>query len=225
MRSDQIPLLFFCRRLNLLVGIFSLSFFIAIHFTYSALLSFGSQETVQTLIEIRSLPVVGVAELVFVVLPLFVHLLYMLARLPQGQVNVFQYPFRENRRYLFKRVAVVFVFCFVAFHLYQTVRLFVGGMRWEEYLNDIFIAQASVWATALYGMGLWACVVYFACLLPSFLIDFGIAVNPTSQRLGCFVSRALFFVLSLYVGFMVLFQIFPNKFQRNPLGMGGGTWG
>jgi len=143
---SSVPNYYLFRLIHSLTGIFPLFLFIMIQFVYAAILLFGSKDMVQTIISIQSYTVVSVFELTFISLPLLFHLMTSLILIYHGQINVHQYGFGGNWRYVLHKIAAIAVFVFVIFHLYQTCLIHFGTLEGHQYIYDILNAHKSkVW--------------------------------------------------------------------------------
>jgi len=208
--TNRIPAPYLLRTFYSLTGILPLFMFIALYLSYSAILLFGSKETVLTIIEIQSLPFVTVFELLFISLPLLFHFCCRMLFLYQGQFNAHQYSTLSNWRYVLQRVTGVVVFIFLLFHLYQVGSIYFGDLQGYQFIQDIMVAHQSTTWMWFYWVAMSCAVFYFCNSVWSFLIDWGITANSYSQKISLLVCVGMFVVMMAGIIFILLHQLLPQ---------------
>jgi succinate dehydrogenase / fumarate reductase, cytochrome b subunit len=169
---------FLIRRLHSLTGLFPVGAFMVVHlFTNLTLLLVGPAMYQKVVYQIHSLGgLLPYVEWTFIFLPILFHGLLGLAIVREGQPNSGVYPYAANIRYTLQRVSGIFALLFIIYHVFhmhgwfhfevwhETVLKALGGAVFRPYnaASTLAVAMQGVLMTAIYAIGVLACVFHFA---------------------------------------------------------------
>lgn len=196
--TSVLPSHFVRRRVHSFLGLFPIGFFLIWHlFNYSKSLSPNGYEAYNKALQGDSLLPFGfLIEVLFIYLPLMLHVGYGFVILFQSKSNVTAYPTLGNFRYLLQRITGIFSLIFIGYHLF-TVRLIPslgGGIADYGWMIQ---SLNQNWKVLFYLIGTAAVCFHFANGLWTFLITWGITVSPHSQKISLRFWMSFFVVLTL----------------------------
>lgn len=225
---------FIVRRLHSLIGLLPISGYLAFHLLTNAAVWDGPVTYQHRADQIH---VVGPTTLFFlewgiIFLPLLFHGVVGLLIVTRGKRNVFQYTYQENIRYTLQRITGVIAFFFIMWHVFEMHGWFhfewwteyvvkpLGGARFDPLhapATAAAVLQASYLVTALYIVGILACVYHLADGLWTAGITWGIWTSPHAQIRARALCTAVGLVL-LVVAFAAIWGM-----EKVPLPPSGKT--
>lgn len=196
---------YFSRKLHSLLGIIPLGMFIVVHaLTNYQSFERGAEGFSSGVKLINSLPLLPIAEIFGIYLPLLFHGVYGLYVAYQSDSNMGRFKYGRNWAFTAQRITGVITFIFVFWHVYQTrFQVYMGHITHEELGSTMHNIATNPLYFVFYVVGVLAATFHFANGLWAFLISWGITVGPRAQRIssivcmGVFVVVAALFILSL----------------------------
>ena len=185
------------RRLHSISGVVPLGAFLGFHLYVNSSASGGADAYNATVRRLQQLPLLGVAEILCIGMPLAFHGiagLFLTAAVPVAA----EWPTRASRRLaVLQRVTGVFLFAFILFHLW-TARL----VQFQDHESlDLFhlmqTALASPWIRALYFAGLLSATSHLASGLWSFSQTWKLARTPRARAAVAVAAVGVFVGLSV----------------------------
>lgn len=152
---------------------------------------------------IENLPFLIFLEIFFIFLPLLYHGLYGLHIAFKSKHNVGNYGYYRNVMFMLQRVTGVITLVYISWHVWETrVQKAVYGVKVNyDLMVDIL---SNPYMLAFYVIGIVATIFHFSNGFWSFLVTWGIAIGPRSQRFFSYVSMILFVVITI-IGLRALF--------------------
>ncbi|MGI6712769.1 MAG: succinate dehydrogenase [Bacillota bacterium] len=187
---------FFIRRLHSLLGLIPIGIFLFVHLTINSTVLFGGYSSYELTIRgMKNIPLIIVAELLIIAIPIIFHGLYGLWIVYIAKNNVLKFTYYRNWAFYLQRITAVITLIFVLFHVY-TLRL----MQHEpDAIINTFVAYLqNPMYFALYIIGVLAAVYHFANGLFTFLITWGITIGPRSQSFITKLSVIVFVIMSIW---------------------------
>lgn len=195
------------RRIYSVTGVIPLLLFLILNFSFSAVILFSTRETVQTLISFQSHLVIALLEICLITLPLLFHYFYGLLLLSNQRMNVHNYPYSANWRFVCSKVSGVIVLIFLLYQTVQLVQIFSNQLLGYQYIQTLMKLHESVTSMIVFW-GVMACASFYFCnSLWEFVIDWGIAAARPSQKFFSRLFMLLFFVLFGLIGAIVTYQL------------------
>ena len=188
---------FLLRRLHSLSGIVPVGVFLVFHLLINATVLGGPQPYQLQVGRIHSLePFLLPMEIVGIFIPILFHGILGVVIILQGAPNPVAYPYGANWRYALQRWTGYVAFAYIAYHVWQTHKLFagLGGGRFEHdaaYTTTAQIIQSAPWVAPIYAVGVVATVFHFANGLWTALITWGITIGPNAQRKAGWACAAI----------------------------------
>ncbi len=206
---------FLVRRLHSLVGLVPVGGFLCIHLATNASILDGTETFQRRVDQIHSLgeTTLLMLEWAFIFLPILFHGLVGLVIVTRGKRNLRHYGYAENWRYTLQRTSGVIAMVFILWHVFHMH----GWLRvawWTEHVaqplhgakfdpqaaaSAAAAIQASPLITAVYAVGIVACVYHLANGLWTMGITWGVWTSPAAQRRAN-IPCALFGLALLAVG-------------------------
>jgi succinate dehydrogenase / fumarate reductase cytochrome b subunit len=192
---------FLARKLFELTGFLPIGAFLLEHFysNFKAVGPGGAERFNGVVVELQTNPLILVAEIGLVALPLLYHAGYGLFVAKGARPNNGQYGFLRNWTYLLQRVSGALLLVYIGYHVYNT-RLaplvhpdnplwqkapdgtpLVSAAYMQSYLSQAHLGIPVIW---LYVVGTGAAVYHFANGLWNVGIHWGLTISPRSQRLS-----------------------------------------
>lgn len=144
-------------------------------------------------------------EWTLIFLPILFHGLVGLAIIAGAQPNSGLYPYAANIRYTLQRVTGILALAFIVYHVFhmhgwfhvevwheRVVRV-LGGARFRPYNATSTLASAmqSLAVTAVYAVGILACVYHFANGIWTMGITWGVWTSARAQERASMASVAI----------------------------------
>jgi succinate dehydrogenase / fumarate reductase cytochrome b subunit len=159
-------------------------------------------------------------EWTFIFIPILFHAIVGMVIVAGGLPNTHNYPYGANYRYTLQRVTGVIAFLYIGFHVFHMHGWFhnqwwveyvvgpLGGGQFKPYnaASTGSLALQSVTVTAVYLVGVLACVFHLANGLWTMGITWGLWTSPAAQRRALGVCT-VFGVALAAVGLGALFGL------------------
>jgi succinate dehydrogenase / fumarate reductase cytochrome b subunit len=156
--SQSFSYLWLCRLHSVTGVIFALAFIFCFLLPYSSV--FGGASAFNGSMAARfAAPMLGLALVFFVLLPLIYHAAFGLMIVHGCQINSFKYNYYRNWMYALQRVAGLLLIPFVVYHIYRTELATAIGARPLNF-DAMHAILAPAWATWLYIVGI-ACAAFY----------------------------------------------------------------
>lgn len=198
---------FFNRRLHSLLGVVPIGLFVVQHLIINHFAVYGEESFNKAAGFMGSLPFVIVLEIFVIYLPILFHAVLgvmIVFEAKDKSKNVASYGFFRNWMFMLQRITGVITLVFIAFHVWQTrVQVAIGGATVDYQMMEGILTNFG-WFIA-YAIGVLATIFHFANGLWSFLVTWGIAQSPRSQRIATYFSVGVFLVVG-YIGVRTLIQ-------------------
>lgn len=137
-----------------------------------------------------------VVEWGFIFLPLIFHAVFGVIIVRSGMLNYGNYPTSGNARYTLQRISGMIAFLFIFWHVFHMHGWFhndfwlrnvaepLAGAQFRPYnaASSLLMAMQSPVVTALYAVGVIACVFHLANGIWTMGITWGVWVSPAAQR-------------------------------------------
>jgi succinate dehydrogenase / fumarate reductase cytochrome b subunit len=194
--------IFLLRRLHSLTGIIPIGAFLIEHFYTNFAAVAGEEPFNEAVKHLRVLlpgPMLPIAELLFIGLPILFHAVLGVYIAYTMRNNTPSYSYARNWLYFFQRVAGIFLVVFIAAHV-ASMRfgwwgLVAGRDSVDANVDRAFnIVQADLsdpLILAFYILGVIAASYHFSYGLWSFGIHWGVTVSERSQRASQFVCSGI----------------------------------
>ena len=196
---------FVLRKLFQLSGIVPLGAFLLEHFYTNSKAVAGPAAFNEAVNDLQHIPYVFLLEVFGIFVPLTFHAVYGLFIAWEARPNNIAYKYARNWFYTVQRATGAFLFLFILFHVLNFRFGLMPGLNEKSvahYPNEAFDIVAGEfainWVFALYVVGIFSTVWHLANGLWLFLVDWGVVIGATAQRLtgyACIaIGLALFFV-------------------------------
>jgi len=169
--------------------------FLIVHLSINSTVFFGGYANYQfTIHGMKSIPLIVVAELLIIAIPILFHAVYGLWIVFVAKNNVLEFNYLRNWAFYLQRITAVITLIFVVVHVY-TLRF----MQHEPAaIIDTLVAHLHhpVYFV-LYGIGVLSAIFHFANGLFTFLISWGIAIGDKAQAFFFKLSAVVFVALGV----------------------------
>ncbi|MDD9148196.1 succinate dehydrogenase cytochrome b558 subunit [Sporolactobacillus sp. CQH2019] len=189
-------------RLHSLLGVVPIGLFLIVHLTINYQATKGADAFNQAAGLMESLPYLLFLETVLIYLPILFHAIYGIYLAFTAKNNVGNYSFFRNWMFFIQRISGLYLVIFLAWHVWETrVAMALGTpLNYEMMVNNLSNPGIMIF----YVFGILCAVYHFSNGLWSFCVHWGILMSQRSQRIGTYVTAAIF-VLLTYVGLRTLF--------------------
>ena len=195
---------FVLRKLHQLSGIFPLGIFLLEHFYTNSKALTGPQDFNNAVRDLQSIPYILFVEIGGIFIPLLYHAIYGLVITMEARPNNLAYPYARNWFYLIQRITGVILFFFITFHVLNFRFGLIPGLNTmsvahhiDESFNIVSREFHMVPIFLIYLIGITATVWHLANGLWLFLVDWGITIGESAQRLTGYACIAFGAVLLL----------------------------
>jgi succinate dehydrogenase / fumarate reductase cytochrome b subunit len=186
---------FYLRRLHSLLGIIPVGLFVAQHLVINHFATRGPEAFNAASNFMGNLPFVLFLEWFIIYLPLMFHAFYGVYIAFTAKNNVQRYGTFRNWMFMLQRITGVFLVVFIAWHIYETrIQKALGADVDYNMMAEIL---SNPFMLAFYIAGVIAATFHLANGLWSFLVTWGLAQSPRSQKIITYVSLLVFLVLSV----------------------------
>ncbi|MFZ4450597.1 succinate dehydrogenase cytochrome b558 subunit [Salibacterium aidingense] len=186
---------FMNRRLHSLLGVIPIGVYLVQHLTVNFFATRGAEAFNGAAHFMENLPFRLFLEIFVIYLPILFHAIYGLFIVFQGKSNTRRFGFFRNWMFLLQRITGVYLLVFIAWHVWQTrVQASFGAEVNYDMMADIL---SSPFMLVFYIIGVLSATFHFSNGLWSFLVSWGITVNPRSQRIATYATAVIFVALSV----------------------------
>lgn len=193
---------FYWRRLHSLLGIIPIGLFVTQHLIINHFATKGAESFNTAAHFIENLPFIYFLEWFVIYIPLMFHAFYGVYLAFTSKNNVQRYGTFRNWMFMLQRVTGVFLVIFIAWHIYETrIQKLFGAEVNYDMMAEIF---QSPFMIVFYALGILAATFHLANGVWSFLVTWGLAQSPRSQKIVTYVTLGIFIILSV-IGMRALF--------------------
>lgn len=193
---------FYWRRLHSLLGIIPIGLFVTQHLIINHFATRGAESFNTAAHFIENLPFIYFLEWFVIYIPLMFHAFYGVYLAFTSKNNVQRYGTFRNWMFMLQRVTGVFLVIFIAWHIYETrIQKLFGAEVNYDMMAEIF---QSPFMIVFYALGILAATFHLANGVWSFLVTWGLAQSPRSQKIVTYVTLGIFIILSV-IGMRALF--------------------
>ncbi|MDW0110427.1 succinate dehydrogenase cytochrome b558 subunit [Sporosarcina aquimarina] len=193
---------FYWRRLHSLLGIIPIGLFVTQHLIINHFATRGAESFNTAAHFIENLPFIYFLEWFVIYIPLMFHAFYGVYLAFTSKNNVRRYGTFRNWMFMLQRITGVFLVIFIAWHIYETrIQKLFGAEVNYDMMAEIF---SNPFMVVFYALGILAATFHLANGVWSFLVTWGLAQSPRSQKIVTYVTLIIFVVLSV-IGMQALF--------------------
>lgn len=186
---------FYLRRLHSLLGIIPVGLFVAQHLVINHFATRGPESFNAASDFMGNLPFVLFLEWFIIYIPLMFHAFYGVYIAFTAKNNVQRYGTFRNWMFMLQRITGVFLVIFIAWHIWQTrIQKALGAEVNYDMMADIL---SSPFMLVFYIAGVLAATFHLSNGIWSFLVTWGLAQSPRSQKIVSFVTIGIFLILSV----------------------------
>ncbi|WP_100011984.1 succinate dehydrogenase cytochrome b558 subunit [Lentibacillus sediminis] len=193
---------FFYRRLHSLLGVVPIGIFLVQHLVVNHFAVYGEESFNTAAGFMHDLPFRLMLEIFVIYLPLLFHAILGVYIVFTARNNVKNYGYFRNWMFRFQRTSGVITLVFLAWHVFETrVQIGLGNADLDYSLMEGILTNPFMFW--FYVVGVIAAIFHFANGLWSFLVTWGFAQSPKSQKIVTYATVLVFLGLS-YVGIRTL---------------------
>lgn len=185
---------FYIRRIHSILGIFPIGIFLCFHLMLNSAAIFGVDAWSMVIDGMRSLPMIVLAEIFIIALPILFHTIYGFYVVYLSDLPLLRYQYLRNWMFVLQRVTAVITTIFVVYHVIF-VRIITDSTM------DVMKAMADVLQTpigfVLELIGVWAAIYHFTNGLFTFFITWGIFHGERIQKVVSVLTMLLCAALCL----------------------------
>ncbi|SHG80240.1 succinate dehydrogenase cytochrome b558 subunit [Ornithinibacillus halophilus] len=193
---------YFNRRLHSLLGVVPIGLFLLNHLVVNHFAVYGEESFNKAASFMHNLPFVIMLEIFVIYLPLIFHAVLGVYIAFTAKNNVKRYSLFRNWMFFLQRITGLITLVFIAWHVWETrVQVGLGNADLDYSLMEgILTNPAMFW---FYIIGVISAVFHFSNGLWGFLVSWGIAQTPRSQKIVTYATLVVFLVVS-YIGVRTL---------------------
>lgn len=185
---------FYIRRIHSILGIFPIGIFLCFHLMLNSAAIFGVDAWSMVIDGMRSVPMIVLAEIFIIALPILFHTIYGFYVVYLSDLPLLRYQYLRNWMFVLQRVTAVITTIFVVYHVIF-VRIITDSTM------DVMKAMADVLQTpigfVLELIGVWAAIYHFTNGLFTFCITWGIFHGERIQKVVSVLTILLCVALCL----------------------------
>jgi len=195
---------YFNRRLHSLLGVVPIGIFVVQHLIINHFIVYGEESYNKAAGFMGNLPFVLALEIFVIYLPLIFHAVLGVYIAFTAKYNLGNYKFGRNWAFFFQRITGIIALIFIVWHVWQTrVQVALGNAEVNaDMMYNILQQPFYFW---FYIISILAIVYHLANGLWGFVVSWGIAQSPKSQRFFSYVSVLVFVVVS-YIGIRTVIE-------------------
>ncbi|TQS76135.1 succinate dehydrogenase [Ornithinibacillus gellani] len=192
---------FMYRRLHSLLGVVPIGIFLIQHLVVNHFAVYGEESFNKAANFMDNLPFKLVLETVIIYLPILFHAILGVYIVFTARNNVNRYGFLRNWLFFVQRITGIITLVFIAWHVWQTrIQIALGAELNFGMMEDILTNPFMFW---FYIVGVISTVFHFSNGLWGFLVSWGFAQSPKSQKIITYATLVVFIVVS-YIGVRTL---------------------
>lgn len=193
---------FYVRRLHSLLGIIPIGLFVVQHLVINHFATRGPEAFNTASDFMGNLPFVLFLEWFIIYIPLLFHAVFGIYIAFTAKNNVQRYGTFRNWMFMLQRITGVLLVIFIAWHIWQTrIQKAMGADVDFDMMADIF---ASPFMLIFYIVGVLAATFHLSNGIWSFLVTWGFAQSPRSQKIVSYITIGIFLILSV-IGVQAIF--------------------
>jgi succinate dehydrogenase / fumarate reductase cytochrome b subunit len=195
---------FLLRRLHSLAGIVPIGVFFLEHI-YSNVISLQGPKAYNELVEgLMKIPFLPWIEVLVIGVPILFHIVLGIGIYLTSKSNALQYRTFNNWRYYLQRLTGLIGVVYIGYHVWMTrIKSALAGHHVSyDQMQQIL---STPWVFWFYVVGVISLTFHFANGIWTFLITWGVTINPRSQQISTYACMGMFFVLSV-VWMQILFH-------------------
>ena len=185
---------FYIRRIHSILGIFPIGIFLCFHLMLNSAAIFGVDAWSMVIDGMRSVPMIVLAEIFIIALPILFHTIYGFYVVYLSDLPLLRYQYLRNWMFVLQRVTAVITTIFVVYHVIF-VRIITDSTM------DVMKAMADVLQTpigfVLELIGVWAAIYHFTNGLFTLFITWGIFHGERIQKVVSVLTMLLCAALCL----------------------------
>ncbi len=186
---------FFIRRFHSLIGLIPIGIFLVVHFLLNSSALFGFDAYEITIGGMKGVPLIILAELIIIALPILFHAVYGIYVVYVARNNALRYKYLRNWFFYLQRITAVITLAFVLFHV-LTLRIL--SHEPTEIIMTLTATLQNPIGFILYCIGILAAIFHFANGLFTFLITWGVLQGPRVQKIFSVITIGIFIVMSIW---------------------------
>lgn len=183
---------FWARRIHSLTGVVPIGAFLLEHFFSNSFSAQGPDAYNKMVATLSGLPYVLWIETFVIFIPILFHAVYGTWIAFQAKPNAVRYPFLRNWMFVLQRVTGVFLFIYIALHVYETrFQVFFDPELKHNFFDHMRVLLSSPAYFGLYLAGVLSAAFHFANGLWTFGIVWGITAGQKSQQLSFYACAVI----------------------------------
>ncbi|HAM79554.1 succinate dehydrogenase cytochrome b558 subunit [Ornithinibacillus bavariensis] len=189
---------YFYRRLHSLLGVVPIGLFLILHLVVNHFAVYGEESFNKAIDFMESLPFLLLLEIFVIYLPILFHAILGVYIVFIAKNNVRRFGFFRNWMFYLQRITGIITLVFLAWHVFETrVQIALGNVDLNySLMQGILDNPAMFW---FYVIGVVSAVFHFSNGLWGFLVSWGIAQSPRSQKIVTYFTLIVFLLVS-YIG-------------------------
>jgi succinate dehydrogenase / fumarate reductase, cytochrome b subunit len=192
---------YFYRRLHSLLGVVPIGLFMVQHLVINHFAVYGEESFNKAANFMHNLPFVLALEIFVIYLPILFHAILGVYIVFVAKNNVRRYGFFRNWLFYVQRITGIITLVFIAWHVFETrVQVALGASLDYSLMEGILTNPVMFW---FYVIGVLSAVFHFSNGLWGFLVSWGFAQSPRSQKIVTYATLLVFLVVS-YIGIRTL---------------------
>lgn len=186
---------FFWRRLHSLLGVLPIGIFMIQHLVVNHYAVYGEESFNKAAGVLESLPFLLALEIVVIYLPILFHGILGVYIVFTARNNPGSYSFLRNWLFYLQRITGIITFIFIAWHVWETrVQIGLGNAELNYGLmHNILSNPVMLW---VYIIGVISAVFHFSNGLWGFMVHWGFAQSPRSQKIVTYITLIAFVLIS-----------------------------
>ncbi|SET43589.1 succinate dehydrogenase subunit C [Oceanobacillus limi] len=189
---------FFYRRLHSLLGVVPIGVFLIQHLVVNHFAVYGEESFNKAAAFMHDLPFRIVLETFIIFLPILFHAILGVYIVFTAKNNVKRYGFFRNWLFYLQRFTGIVTLIFISWHVWETrVQIGLGNADLDYSLMEGILANPIMFW--FYIIGVISTVFHFSNGLWGFLVSWGFAQSPRSQKIVTYATLVVFLVVS-YIG-------------------------
>ncbi|MUK86937.1 succinate dehydrogenase [Ornithinibacillus sp. L9] len=189
---------FFYRRLHSLLGVVPIGIFLIQHLVVNHFAVYGEESFNKAAAFMHDLPFRILLETFIIFLPILFHAILGVYIVFTAKNNVKRYGFFRNWLFYLQRFTGIVTLIFISWHVWETrVQIGLGNADLDYSLMEGILANPVMFW--FYIIGVISTVFHFSNGLWGFLVSWGFAQSPRSQKIVTYGTLVVFLAVS-YIG-------------------------
>jgi succinate dehydrogenase / fumarate reductase cytochrome b subunit len=195
---------FLLRRLHSLAGIFPIGVFFLEHIYSNAISLQGPKAFNDLVAGLMKVPYLIWIEVLLIALPILFHIVLGIGIYLTSKSNTLQYRYFNNWRYYLQRLTGLIGVVYIGYHVWMTrIKALISGQHVTY--DQMQQMLSTPWVFWFYVVGVISLTFHFANGIWTFLITWGVTINPRSQQISSFACMGAFIVMSV-IWMQILFH-------------------